>query len=142
MKKHAGLSVSGIGVDLVHIPAFADQLAQPGTSFKQVFTEHEREACAGRPGGEEQHLAARWAGKEAVLKAWSSARRGLRPALSKEAVDLSEVEIRVDDWGRPGVVLLGGFAEAVRTSLGTDPKWKISLSHDGDYAVAVVTMSC
>lgn len=26
-----------IGTDLVHIPAFAEQLAQPGSSFMDVF---------------------------------------------------------------------------------------------------------
>src|SRR6478735_2531322 len=73
--------VIGVGLDVVDVAGFADQLGRPGTRFaNSSFTSKER-AEAG-DAGSGQRLAARWAAKEAFLKAWSSARYGAPPALS------------------------------------------------------------
>ena len=63
---------AGVGVDVVGISAFADQLDEPGTRFAQAFTPGERRAARSGESTEAQSLAARWAAKEAVIKAWSS----------------------------------------------------------------------
>src|SRR5690625_2938629 len=39
LNKHEALAV---GVDLVHIPGFSEQLARPGSTFEQVFSPLER----------------------------------------------------------------------------------------------------
>ncbi|WP_434699931.1 hypothetical protein [Trueperella pyogenes] len=54
----------GLGVDIVHIPAFADQLRAPGTRFTSVFSATELRTArrrAGATGTLNHHLAARWA---------------------------------------------------------------------------------
>ena len=154
-KTPPGSAVLAVGADLVHIPDFETQLDQPGPVFTQrAFTVRElREARrraqekGSRPA---QHLAARWAAKEAFVKAWSQAHaqysngRGnsASPVILSEDVDWREVELVTDRWGRPSLRLNGAIAHAVEHSLGqevsTPECWPVSLSHDGDYAVAIV----
>ena len=150
-----GTTVLAVGTDLVHIPGFETQLDQPGSVFAQrAFTARElREAHrraqekGSRPA---QHLAARWAAKEAFIKAWSQAHaqyansRGnsAAPVILSEDVDWREVELVTDRWGRPSLRLSGAIARAVEHSLGQEVStpgcWPVSLSHDGDYAIAIV----
>lgn len=125
--------VVGVGVDLVHVPSFADQLGQPGSRFPDVFTSGERVDVAER-GGDPRHWAARWAAREAVVKAWSSAIHGLPPVLGDEA--LTQIEVACDVWGRPRMVLSGAVARHLRGH-----RLHVSLSHDGDYAIAYVLLS-
>ncbi|TFH53953.1 holo-ACP synthase [Actinomyces viscosus] len=151
-------TVLAVGADLVHVPDFETQLNQPGTVFaQQAFTARElREARrraqekGSRPA---QHLAARWAAKEAFIKAWSQAHaqyansRGdsASPVILSEDVDWREVELVTDRWGRPSLRLSGTIAHAVERSLGQEVStpgcWPVSLSHDGDYAIAIVLHS-
>ena len=128
-----GLPVQGVGVDLVHVPSFAEQLAQPGSRFADVFTPGERRDVAAR-GGHARHFAARWAAREALIKAWSQLVYGEPPLLGDEA--LRQIEVACDAWGRPRL-LLGGDVAAYLGECRAD----LSLSHDGEYAVAYVVLS-
>lgn len=125
------------GIDLVHVPAFADQLALPGSRFSTVFTSGERADAENRgltPDRAAAFWAARWAAREALVKAWSSALIGEPPPYGDEVLGL--IEVTCDAWGRPRLVLHGAVAGALagyQTSL--------SLSHDGDYAIAIVILS-
>ncbi|WIK64413.1 holo-ACP synthase [Gleimia hominis] len=74
--------VLGHGIDLVFVPDFAEQLHQPGSVFAKVFTDREWGRAQRRP-DPVASLAARWAAKEAVVKAWSSALFGMPPPLSE-----------------------------------------------------------
>ncbi len=125
---------------MVAVPDFAEQLARPGTAFARLFTPGERRDAAG-PGrsaaDRAEHLAARWAAKEAFVKAWAAARYGSPPALAE--VDLRRVEVVCDAWGRPALRLHGEVAEAVRATLG-EVTVHVSLSHDGGTAVAYVVI--
>lgn len=145
-------AVLGTGVDLVHVPALAHQLTIPGTVFaERAFTARElREArCRADETGslQAEHLAARWAAKEALIKAWSTAANtvaggAVPPAIAPEAVDWREIELVSDRWGRPALRLTGEVASAVERSLGPGAadatRWPVSVSHDGDWAIAVV----
>jgi holo-[acyl-carrier protein] synthase len=115
-----------VGVDLVHVPGFAQQLEDTASGFvAHTFTAREQRAR------EPHRLAARFAAKEAFLKAWSGSRPHQPPLLG--TVDLREIEVVDDGYGRPKLTLHGAVAQAVgpcTTSL--------SLSHDGDSAIAVV----
>lgn len=147
-----GTTVLGTGVDLVHVPGLAHQLTIPGTVFaERAFTPRElRDACrrADESGSlQAEHLAGRWAAKEAVIKAWSAAGNAVAggavpPAMAPEAVDWREIELVTDRWGRPSIRLAGAVASAVEDAIGrgasASDRWPVSLSHDGDYAVAVV----
>lgn len=119
-----------IGTDIVHIPAFSAQLATPGSTFARVFTERELRECAGKP-SRAASLAARWAAKEAYLKAWSQSRYGAPPAMAEAGMDFRDIEVVPDAFGRVAIALRGELA-------GTAPQAaSLSLSHDGDYALAV-----
>lgn len=128
-------SVAGVGVDVVHVPSFVEQLSASGTRFAQAFTAGERRASRGA----DRSLAARWAAKEAVLKAWSSARRGHPESVDPESVRLSEIEVRGDAWGRPSVRLHGVIADALEHDL-PHARIHLSLSHDADTATAFVVI--
>ena len=75
------MAIVGVGIDLVSIPDFAEQVDQPGTVFAETFTPGERRDAADKSSSAARHLAARWAAKEAVIKAWSGSRFSKRPVL-------------------------------------------------------------
>ena len=75
------MAIVGVGIDLVSIPDFAEQVDQPGTVFAETFTPGERRDAADKSSSAARHLAARWAAKEAVIKAWSGSRFAKRPVL-------------------------------------------------------------
>ena len=147
-----GARVLGVGLDLVHVPGVVEQLAVPGTVFaERAFTARERREARRRVetsrSHEAEHLAARWAAKEAFVKAWSMAvnavtGRTFPPILTLEKVDWRDIEVVTDRWGRPSVRLGGTIAEAVEASLGEGARstglWPVSLTHDGDWAAAIV----
>ncbi|WP_051281325.1 holo-ACP synthase [Actinomyces slackii] len=148
----AGSGVLGVGIDLVHIPDLAHQLTIPGTVFgERAFTARELRDAARRAevsgSTRAEHLAGRWAAKEAFIKAWSAAAntrsgRAVAPHLPPETVDWRDIELVGDRWGRPSLHLTGTVAAAISTSLGkgavTAAHWPVSISHDGDWAVAIV----
>jgi holo-[acyl-carrier protein] synthase len=123
----------GIGVDFVDLPSFEKQLSDPASQFAmRCFTERER-GYARRQPRPSLHLAARYAAKEAFIKAWSSQRFGKAPLLS--SVDYQEIEVVKDRYGRPGLELHGRLKETVGSHVAN-----ISLSHDGPCAVAFVVL--
>lgn len=140
------MSVLGVGVDTVDLDAFATSLAEPGTRFAAVFSAAEqrqaRERALARGADTStaalaRHLGARWAAKEAMIKAWSAALYGRPPVISPERLDWAQIEVVADAWGRPGLRLHGEVAAAVADSLGS-VRWHLSLTHDGPAATAFV----
>ena len=126
-----------IGIDMVFLPDFRAQLADPASAFATgTFTRAELAAAEARAGGDPApHLAARFAAKEAFLKAWDGLFWGRTPPL--ERVDLRDIEVVSDAWGRPSLALHGAVAATFRQDLSA----RVSLSHDGPNAIAVVTLS-
>lgn len=137
-----------VGVDLVHIPGFAEQLSRPGSTFEQVFSPLERRHAQTRrdaavggaansslAGSRTEHLAGRWAAKEAFIKAWSQAIYGKPPVIEPDLVNFAEIEVLPDRWGRVALQLKGEVAAKLQGSLG-DVELALSISHDGDYATA------
>lgn len=125
------MPVIGVGVDLVHVPSHAAQVRQPGSGLVQrVYTAGERRDADGSPAS----LAARWAAKEAFIKAWSASMYGEPPVMDEQIHQL--IEVVPDAWGRPRLRLHGELAKRLD---GVDIA--VSLSHDGDYATAYVTLS-
>lgn len=140
------MSVLGIGLDLVDVRSFTEQLGVEGSVFaRETFTSAElAEAGAvandrpGDPDARARRLAGRFAAKEAFLKAWSSARLGRSPAVS--TMRWADVEVLTDPWGRPFLRASGETSTAVLESLGTLDV-KLSITHDGPVAAAVVVLS-
>ena len=54
------MAIVGVGIDLVSIPDFAEQVDQPGTVFAETFTPGERRDAADKSSSAARHLAARW----------------------------------------------------------------------------------
>jgi len=110
---------AGVGIDLLEIGRMEKALARHPRLAQRVFTDAEREyaAARARPG---QHLAARFAAKEAVVKAL-----GLSGGFS-----LRDIEVIA---GEPPAVRLSGRAEEAAAGLAV----KISLTHSRDFAAAV-----
>lgn len=125
------MTLPAVGIDLVHIPGFREQLALPGSIFERVFSAQELRVAETKP-DRALHLAGRWAAKEAFIKAWSQSLYGSPPLMGPDDVDFSEVEVIPDRWGRVALKLRGEVARCVGT-----PQTSLSISHDGDYAVAV-----
>jgi len=129
-----GLSVTGlqpdrIGIDLVHIPRIEESLRRFGDRFiARMFTAAEGAyARSGSPGQLAERLAARFAAKEAAIKAFS---------LSEAGVDWKEIEVLRQDDGSCSLVLHGRAQEAARAQ--GLARGLVCLSHDADYAAAVV----
>lgn len=134
--------ILGVGLDVVDVDAFGAQLADAASGFVEAtFRPGERRAGPSTPGARRaQHLAGRFAAKEALVKAWSSARRGQPPALP--SVDLRDIEVVDDGYGRPALRLHGSVASAVRALApsSTSVVAHLSISHDGHVAAAVVVL--
>lgn len=134
------MMVLGVGIDVVDIAAFGEQLADPASGFADhTFTAAELATAHSRPGPTATHLAARFAAKEAFIKAWSNARLGRAPQL--RAVDLRLIQVVADEHQRPFLRLHGAVLEAVTTL--TDPipsNLLLSISHDGPVATAIVLL--
>lgn len=133
------MSVLGVGIDLVDVVAFGEQLEAPGTRFElHAFSAGERAEVGATAPDRVRRLAARYAAKEAFVKAWSASRFGRAPALA--AWDLSEVEVVNDAHGRPSLRLSGAVAAAVHEQFGDRWTAHVSTTHDGPSAAAVVVL--
>jgi holo-[acyl-carrier protein] synthase len=111
-----------VGIDLVQVARMARNVERPGF-LKRAFTPAEQRLCAGDPA----RLAGRWAAKEAAMKALG---RGIGE------LPMTDLEVLAEPSGAPRL-LLSGAAAAVARSAGWTA-WSVSISHDGEYATAVV----
>lgn len=109
------------GIDVLRVSRFHQAVKRGGEAFlRRVFTDSERRYAAQHQNGL-LRLAARFAAKEAVVKAMSQ----VDPA---HAVMMRQVEIVNDRLGRPTVTL-----HAWRRKL---PRIEVSLSHEEQVVVA------
>ena len=76
------------------------------------------------------------------MKAWSAALYASPPPVDPQDVDWREIEVVFDAWDRPALRLHGRIAQEYTASLdGPCPGLLVSISHDGDYAIAEVLIS-
>lgn len=114
-----------VGVDLVPVARMARLLAEQPDIRATVFTDREQRYCEARRRAA-QHYAARFAAKEAVLKAFGT---GLGSGMT-----WVDVEVVNDRAGRPRARLSGVLAE--RAAAEGMEEIDLSLSHTGDLAIA------
>ncbi|MEM1210454.1 MAG: holo-ACP synthase [Planctomycetota bacterium] len=121
------MAILGHGVDLVDTARIARLIERHGERFLgRVFTDAERDYCERDAKRRIEKLAARFAAKEAVLKAMGT---GLT-----QGIAWTEVEVVRDPLGQPGVRLDGAAAaQAEKRGLA---RWSLSLSHSAGLAVA------
>lgn len=122
--------ISGIGTDIVAIERFQRFVDNNNTALlMRLFTEQERSLCSARKSSA-SCFAARFAAKEAFLKALGT---GLRDGISWQ-----DMEIILDAAGKPDL-LLTGCAREIFTNQGLS-KIFLSLSHDSGNAIAMVVL--
>jgi holo-[acyl-carrier protein] synthase len=114
-----------VGVDAVGVERLRTVIAHDERRRRAVFTERELERCRGRR-REFEHLAARFAAKEAVLKAFGT-------GVSRR-MRFIDVEVINEPSGRPRIELGGAVAEFARKH-GLDGL-DISLTHTEGLAFA------
>lgn len=120
--------IRGHGIDLVPVTRIQQVVERRGERFlKRILTEGEIEYCA-RFQDPERHWAARFAAKEAVMKALGT---GWNVGVSWKSIEIVNLPS-----GQPTLVLSGKTAELAR-SLGVTAT-HVTLAHDGAYAVASV----
>jgi holo-[acyl-carrier protein] synthase len=113
------------GVDLIEIARLQEAVDKFGARFlERVFTASERDQCRDQPAS----LAARWAAKEAVAKAFGT---GIGD------VSFQEIEILRGERNEP-VLCLHGAASRLAAESGLT-NWSVSLSHTATHAIALVT---
>lgn len=137
------MRVLGVGHDVVDLQAFDELLAEPGSQMSRAFSQRELRQCRmialRKHDRESTHLAVRWAGKEAVLKAWCEALQTRPYPYGPDEVPWAGIEILDDARGCPHILLSEAVQRRWVTSMAVDaPDWRISLSHDGPVASAVV----
>lgn len=115
--------IAGIGIDIIELERIGTALGRPGFA-KRVFTPAERVYCEGRGVQRIASYAARYAGKEALMKAFGTGLAG---------GSWQDIEILPDSQGRPLAALSGDFGRLAAQRGITAVQ--VSLSHSRDYAV-------
>jgi holo-[acyl-carrier protein] synthase len=118
------MTPNAVGVDIIEIGRVEQALARFGARFlARVYTRLEVAFCRGRV----SELAARFAAKEAVMKALGTGARG---------VAWREIEVLPNHRGKP-LVYLHGRAQKRAERIGL-ADLDVSMSHSREYAVAFV----
>jgi holo-[acyl-carrier protein] synthase len=113
-----------VGIDVIVISRVKKVLAKhPERFLRRVYTPEEIAFCRGRI----PELAARFAAKEAIMKALGTGARGLA---------WREIEVLPNHRGKP-LVYLHGLAKARGEKIGLRGI-DVSLTHEGDLAIAAV----
>jgi holo-[acyl-carrier protein] synthase len=118
--------IYGVGVDIVDVSRIKKVIERQGERFvNRVFTDSEIRYCEGRR-FKHQHFAARFAAKEAFLK-----------AIGGRGVCLRDIEIEVKEFGKPTLKLYRKIEKLIK-ELGVNIH--LSLSHCSEYALAYVVL--
>ncbi len=117
------------GIDIVEVPRIASMLDSHGQRFlDRCFTEEEQKVVDNQSVDKcAERLAARYAAKEAVLKALGTGLAG--------GIEWVEIGVVRED-GSPFIELTGRAAEVAASQGITD--WRLSLSHTNGMAIASV----
>jgi holo-[acyl-carrier protein] synthase len=117
------IMIQGLGVDLVEVGRIKKALDRWGRRFlRRVFTSRERDYCM-RKAFPAQSLAARFAAKEAVLKAMGTGLSG--------GIRWTDIEVVNDPKGKPEVQVSARIA-----NLAPGQKILLSISHSQQLAIA------
>lgn len=116
--------IIGTGIDIIEISRIKEAIKRQ-TFVHRVFTVGEQQYCESKGLQKASSYAARFAGKEAVMKAFGTGLAG---------GSLQDIEILLNDRGCPYVNLSGKFAELAKELGATSVH--ISLTHAREYAAA------
>ena len=121
------MPIVGHGIDIIETDRMRQSVSEHGQRFlDRVFTPAEQRYCARNQKRYFEHLAGRFAAKEAVLKVLGTGWRG--------GIAWTDVEILPEPSGQP-VINLSGECERIATKLGIT-RWLVSISHIETHATA------
>lgn len=122
--------ILSIGIDIVEVYRIRESIARTPRFAERVYTTAEREYCEGKGVAAAQSYAARFAAKEAFLKALKTGWRG--------KITWHDIEVVSGEDGVPDLAITGEAAVILKER-GAD-RVHISLSHTTDHAVAQVIL--
>src|SRR5271156_735598 len=121
------MPILGHGIDLVETARIRRLHEEHGTHFlDRVYTLSEQAYCARNPKRYVEHLAGRFAAKEAVLKVLGTGWRG--------GIAWTDIEVVKEPSGQPKIALTGESLK-IATEMGI-AIWHISISHIETHATA------
>ncbi|MDT3696942.1 MAG: holo-ACP synthase [Ignavibacterium sp.] len=117
--------IIGIGIDIIEIDRIKDSVNKFGDIFlNKIYTQNEINYCLAKF-NKYQHLAARFAAKEAIYKALSGT--------WDKVASWKNIEITNEQNGLPVVKFFG----KLKDYLSNDKEIKISISHSDNYVACV-----
>ncbi|MGI8788476.1 MAG: holo-ACP synthase [Pyrinomonadaceae bacterium] len=122
--------IISIGIDIVEVYRIKETISRTPRFAERVFTLRERAYCESKGAAAAQSYAARFAAKEAFLKALKTGWRG--------KIKWRDIEVCSDENGVPSLKI-GGEAKKLLENLGAN-RIHISLSHTTEHAVAQVVL--
>ena len=121
------MPILGHGIDIVETRRIAELIDNHGDRFlERCFTDAEREYCFRNKKRHIEHLAGRFAAKEAVLKVLGTGWRG--------GIAWTDIEILPESSGQPKITLTGECSRIAK-KLGIT-RWHVSISHIETHATA------
>ena len=122
--------IVSIGIDITEVGRIREVLLRTPRFATRVFTEAERAYCDSRGAVAAQHYAARFAAKEAALKALQTGWRG--------GISWQDVEVVSKESGAPFLIFRGEVL-SVFERLGATSS-HLSISHTTEHAIAQVVL--
>lgn len=122
--------IVSVGTDIIEVYRMRETLERTPRFAERVFTEREREYCEAKGAASFQSYAARFAAKEAFLKALRTGWRG--------KITWHDIEIFNDEFGAP-YLEIKGEAREILEKFGAN-KIHLSMSHTTEHATATVIL--
>jgi holo-[acyl-carrier protein] synthase len=122
--------IVSIGIDIIEVARIREVLLRTPRFTERVFTRAERDYCDSRGVVAAQHYAARFAAKEAALKALQTGWRG--------GISWQDVEVSARDSGAPYLIFTGEVLTIFKRFGATATH--LSLSHTSEHAIAQVIL--
>ena len=122
--------IVSIGIDIIEVARIREVLLRTPRFVERVFTPAERAYCDSRGAVAAQHYAARFAAKEAALKALQTGWRG--------GISWQDVEISARESGAPYLIFTGQVLEVFKKFGATATH--LSMSHTTQHAIAQVIL--
>ena len=122
--------IISIGIDIIEVARIREVLLRTPRFAERVFTPAERQYCDSRGVVSAQHYAARFAAKEATLKALQTGWRG--------GISWQDVEVASKENGAPYLIFTGQVLEVFKNFSATATH--LSLSHTSEHAIAQVIL--
>ena len=122
--------IVSIGIDIIEVYRIRETVSRTPRFLERVYTDRERAYCESKGAAAAQSYAARFAAKEAFLKALKTGWRG--------KITWHDIEICSDADGVPSLKIKGE-ARNILENLGAN-QIHLSLSHTTEHAVAQVIL--